>query len=92
MIRVEENQLNDILNKFYNSSIKMSFEGILNGKISFYKCMYECDTRSGKLIVKDRKNSIKIDIFTVYKILIDENYTTIDLYMDYDLKIRIEKL
>lgn len=94
MIKIKEKELESILIKFGNSPIRLAFAGALIGIIEFKKCKCEFIRKCNKLIVKDNKNNSKLNIDTkpLYKIEINEDYTIIKLYLDYNLKVTIEKI
>lgn len=94
MIKVKKRELRNILNKFNNCSIKIVFNCVLNGGIIVNNCICKYTNRSGNIEIKDNdtKDIFTIDTFLVYKILRDNNFTILELYMDYDLKIRILKV
>lgn len=94
MIKVKENELKSIINKFSNYSIKIVFDGVLTGKIELNNCDCKYEKRSGNLDIKDNntQNILNINTFLAYKILRDDDSKILELYMDYDLKIKIEKI
>ena len=94
MIKIKEKELESILFKFENSPIKLAFTGALNGVIEFKECKCKLIRKCNKLSIKDNKSDSKLNIDTkpLYKIEINEDYTIIKLYLDYNLKITIEKI
>lgn len=94
MIKIKEKELESILIKFGNSPIRLVFTGALIGIIEFKKCKFEFIRKCNQLNIKDNKSDSKLNIDTkpLYKIEINEDYTIIKLYLDYNLKITIEKI
>ncbi len=94
MIRVQEDELKSILKRFENISIKIVLDGALSGEFIINKAIYNCETRNGKMTIidKDNTNFLTINILPMYEILRDENFTTLQLFMEYDLEIIIEKI
>ena len=94
MIKVNENELKSVINKFSSYPIKIVFDGVLTGKIEFNNCICKYESRSGNIEIKDihMKNILNIETALVYKILRDTEFKVLELYIDYDLKIKIEKM
>ena len=94
MIKIEEDELKSVLDKVVNNSVKITFAGVINGDIIINKCIYKYNVRRGKVMILDKsnKNFFTIDIFPVYKIIRDENFTTLKLYTDYELEVKIERI
>ena len=94
MIKVKENELKSVINKFSNYPIKIVFDGVLIGKIEFNNCICKYESRSGNIEIKDihMKNILNIETSLVYKILRDIEFKVLELFIDYDLKIKIEKM
>lgn len=94
MIKVKENELKNILDRFNNCAIKIEFNCVLKGKIVINNCICKYAKRSGNIEIKDNntKNVFNIDTFLVYEIFRDDEFKILELYMDYDLKIQIVKI
>ena len=94
MIKVNENELKSVINKFSSYPIKIVVDGVLTGKIEFNNCICKYESRSGNIEIKDihMKNILNIETALVYKILRDTEFKVLELYIDYDLKIKIEKM
>lgn len=94
MIKVKENELKSVINKFCNYPIKIVFDGVLTGEIEFNKCICKYESRSGNIEIKniDMKNILNIETSLVYKILRDTEFKVLELFIDYDLKIKIERI
>lgn len=94
MIKIREKELKSILMQFKNTPIKITFNGALTGIIEFKESKYKFTRRINSLYIKDNKSNSKLNIDTnpLYKIETNEKYNIIDLYLDYNLKITIEKI
>lgn len=94
MIKVKENELKSVINKFSNYPIKIVFNGVLTGKIEFNNCVCKYESRSGNIEIKDidMKNILNIETSLVYKILRDTEFKVLELFIDYDLIIKIERI
>lgn len=94
MIKVKEKELKSVINKFSNYPIKIVFDGVLTGKIEFNNCICKYESRSGNIEIKDinMKNILNIETSLVYKILRDTEFKVLELFIDYDLKIKIERI
>ena len=93
MIVIQENALEKEIEEFNNCSVRISFNGIITGRIEAKKCFCKYDMGSGRIEIKDTKtdNTMCFEISSLYRILKDEN-KMLELYMDYELRIRIEKI
>lgn len=94
MIKVKENELKSVINKFSNYPIKIVFDGVLTGKFKFNNCICKYESRSKNIEIKDihMKNILNIETSLVYKILRDTEFKVLELFIDYDLKINIERI
>ena len=94
MIKVKEKELKGILKKFINYPIKVIFNGVLTGEVKINNCFCKYVKRSGNIEIRDNntQNILNIDTFLAYKILRDNCNITLELYMDYDLIIKIVKI
>lgn len=94
MIKIKEKELESILVKFNNIPIKISMYECLIGNIEIKDSKCKFIRKYNKLSIIDNKsnNNIQIDTKPLYKIEINEDYTIIKLYLDYNLKITIEKI
>lgn len=94
MIKIKEKELESILIKFGNSPIRLAFAGALIGVIEFKESKCKFIRKCNKLSIGDNKSDSKLNIDTkpLYKIEINENYSIINLYLDYNLKVTIEKI
>lgn len=94
MIKVKENELKSVINKFSNYPIKIVFNGVLTGKIEFNNCVCKYESRSGNIEIKDidMKYILNIETSLVYKILRDTEFKVLELFIDYDLIIKIERI
>ena len=94
MIKIKEKELETILVKFNNIPIRISMYDCLFGNIEIKESKCEFIKKYNKLSIEDNKSDSKLNIDTkpLYKIEINEDYTIIKLYLDYNLKITIEKI
>lgn len=94
MIKIKEKEIESILIKFENSPIKLAFTGALIGMIEFKESKCEFIRKCNKLSIVDKKsnNTLQIDTKPLYKIEINEDNSSICLYLDYSLRIIIEKI
>ena len=94
MIKVKEKELKSVINKFSNYPIKIVFDGVLTGKIELNNCICKHESRSGNIEIKDidMKNILNIETSLVYKILRDTEFKVLELFIDCDLIIKIERI
>ena len=94
MIKIKEKELEKILIKFNNIPIRIKMYGCLFGNIEIKEGKCKFIRKCNKLSIQDNKSDSKLNIDTkpLYKIEINENYSIIDLYLDYNLKVTIEKV
>ena len=66
----------------------------LIGNIDIIESKCKFIRKCNKLIIEDNKSDSKLNIDTkpLYKIEINEDYTIIKLYLDYNLKVTIKKI
>lgn len=94
MINIRESELKNILKEFNNSPIKITIKGTLVGEIKFNNAICKYTMRSGNIEIKDRNTQdiFNINSFLAYKVQRDNDFTIIELCMDDDLKVKIEKI
>lgn len=94
MIKVQEKDLEKILDNFNGRNVIIEFEGVITGKLRMkqLKVKYERNKGNIKLFDMVYLNNIKIDTTSMYKVEIDESVTNLIIRLDYDEKIKINKL
>ena len=94
MIKVQEKDLEEILDNFNGRNVIIEFEGVITGKLRMkqLKVKYERNKGNIKLFDMVYLNNIKIDTSLMYKVEIDECVTNLIIRLDYDEKIKINKL
>ena len=90
MKKINENELIDISNKFNNKNIIFEYKDILkvNNKIENANISYNIN--NGRLQIKNETNNFDINLAFANKILTDENYTILEIYLDNKEKIKIK--
>lgn len=94
MVKVQEKELEKILDNFNGRNVIIEFEGVITGKLRMkqLKVKYERNKGNIKLFDMVYLNNIKIDTSLMYKVEIDECVTNLIIRLDYDEKIKINKL
>lgn len=94
MVKVQEKDLEKILDNFNGRNVIIEFEGVITGKLRMkqLKVKYERNKGNIKLFDMVYLNNIKIDTSLMYKVEIDECVTNLIIRLDYDEKIKINKL
>lgn len=94
MVKVQEKDLEKTLDNFNGRNVIIEFEGVITGKLRMkqLKVKYERNKGNIKLFDMVYLNNIKIDTSLMYKVEIDECVTNLIIRLDYDEKIKINKL
>lgn len=93
-MKITEENLKSLLVKFNNIPIRIIMYDCLIGNIEIKESKCEFIRKRNKLSIIDNKsnNNIQIDTKPLYKIETNEEYSIICLYLDYNLRITIEKI
>lgn len=93
-MKITERELESLLVKFNNIPIRIRMYECLIGNIEIKESKCEFIRKCNKLSIIDKKskNRLQIDTKPLYKIEINEEYSRICLYLDYNLRLTIEKI
>lgn len=93
-MKITERNLESLLVKFNNIPIRIRMYECLIGNIEIKKSKCKFIRECNKLSIIDNKsnNILQIDTRPLYKIEINEEYNSICLYLDYNLRLTIEKI
>lgn len=93
-MKITERDLKSLLIKFNNIPIRIRMYECLIGNIEIKESKCEFIRKCNKLSIIDNKsnNILQIDTKPLYKIEINEEYNSICLYLDYNLRLTIEKI
>ena len=93
-MKITEKDLESLLVKFNNIPIRIRMYECLIGNIEIKESKCEFIRKCNKLSIIDKKsnNILQIDTKPLYKIEINEENSSICLYLDYNLRLTIEKI
>lgn len=93
-MKITERDLESLLIKFNNIPIRIILYDCLIGNIEIKESKCEFNRKCNKLSIIDNKsnNILQIDTKPLYKIETNEEYSGICLYLDYNLRVTIEKV
>lgn len=90
MKKINENELFNIINKFNNKNIVLEYKDILKVNNIIENANISYNINNGKLQIKNKTNNFDINLAFANKILTDENYTILEIYLDNKEKIKIK--
>ena len=90
MKKINENELIDISNKFNNKNIVLEYKDIVKVNNIIENANVSYNINNGRLQIKNEINNIEVDIAFANKIVTDENYTILEIYLDNKGKITIK--
>lgn len=92
MIKIKESELKGILKEFNNKSMYVYVNGIISGRNTIHKakCTYSKVTGTMQIFDKISQDSIKIETFMAYQILLSEDKRILEIKLDNEEDIRIE--
>ena len=93
MKKIKEFELLKIIKTFNNKKILLEFTDILKATIKIENSIIKYSRSNGIIIIKDTKtkNVFEIDTSPVYEILVSENMNILQISLDNDLTICLEK-
>ena len=90
MKKINENELFNIIKELNNKNIVLEYNDILKANIVIENVNISYNINNGKLQIKNERNNIEINIAFANKIVTDENYTILEIYLDNKEKIIIK--
>ena len=90
MIKINENELFDIVNKFNNESIVLEYNDILRVNTTIENARISYNINNGILKIQNEINNFEINIAFANSILTDEHYTILEIYLDNKEKVIIK--
>ena len=90
MKKINENELVDIIDKFNNKNIVLEYKDIVKVNNIIENADISYNMNNGRLQIKNELNEIEINIAFANKILTDENYTILEIYLDNKGKVIIK--
>ena len=91
MKRLNEKDLEKIVQKFNEKNIVFTLSGIVDIKVKIEEVKCNYNSKNGILKIEDTKSNIHIDTTSVYKIQISENNSMLEICLDSGINIRLEK-
>lgn len=93
MYKIKESDLLDIVQNFDCKPISLELGGIIKAHINIYNSIMTYNKNTGIIKLKDKKtnNFFKIDISPAYKILVNSNFTKLQIELDNGIIIYIRK-
>ena len=93
MKKIKEFELLKIIKTFNNKKILLEFTDILKATIKIENSIIKYSRSNGIIIIKDTKTKtvFEIDTSPVYEILVSENMNILQISLDNDLTICLEK-
>ena len=88
---INEKVLAKYVKEFDGKNTILNLDGTINAKIKMENAKCEYNVEKGTLQIKDKQNTININIIPVYKIQVSENGTMLEIYLDSDLDIILER-
>ncbi|MBR3325305.1 MAG: hypothetical protein IKG14_04595 [Clostridia bacterium] len=90
MKKINENELFDIINKFNNKNIILEYKDIVKVNNIIENADISYNMNNGRLQIKNKVNTIEINIAFANRIVTDENYTILEIYLDNKGKVNIK--
>ena len=90
MKKINENGLVDIIKGFNNKNIVLEYKDILKVNNIIENADISYNINNGRLQIKNETNNFEINIAFANKIVTNENYTLLEIYLDNKGKIIIK--
>lgn len=90
MKKINENELFNIINKFDEKNIVLEYKDILKVNNIIENANISYNINNGKLKIKNEINNIEVNIAFANNIVVNENYTILEIYLDNKEKVIIK--
>ena len=88
--KINENELFNIINKFDEKNIVLEYKDILKVNNIIENANISYNINNGKLKIKNEINNIEVNIAFANNIVVNENYTILEIYLDNKEKVIIK--
>ncbi len=92
MKKISEKEVIKILKKFENRHVTVYIEGIVSGQVTIEKLKCRYNKENGKIQLKDSvlKNSIEVEQYMAYMLLVNEEGTELCIKLDNEENVLVK--